>query len=709
MSQERVLFNRLSQSWLEGESFGEVLSSEFVVRGPVVIDRKGYEDSVILVDNGEGVTLLARDDFRRSIPLFIGERRDSLNASMDVSKRINALRELGETDSSIFRKVDPIILLSNISELLKPDSIESSLQLNDAQLRSVFHSPFADLEYIAERVPAPRAKRISRRAVQVLAAHSEDWLKASGSGVTPRRIEALEREDFLDIYENRVAARLIDDVRRHLKRLIQEDENLDSLLQEVNGPFRKIGRLTSLWGRQTPGQQLKDAHIQRRSRIMALLGRVEEFRDSRLYSGVPRRARVSNPIRVTNLLDQDLNYRGVRRLWDEWWKTRNSRGGIEEFRSQLFSESIAFFDLTWLILGRAISGLDGYLQQPSSSDGILAFNSNWGSFRLLQLNTFDSGAWELTVDANKSQSESKSTFIVSIACQLLQGSNTDVRERLIRIVNQVDKSRFQQVVICFPGTNNDAENYKEVSELNSLLNPIASQMGDFPRNVWLVPISPIDIESTERVERVVRWIVLGGSLLNYPAKVQTSKAVCDFVEGLSVQSIIRNGNELVVTQNLNPKEKNRLETEMIQRTRMLNAQLRAAGTAEVKALDEFKVDLKMAIDRIESWSKCPICSEVGVLTGRSSNTFESKCVVCDCRWGLRHDARSNDRVPFIWLGDGLAEVPTGPKLSRWLGRDVLAEPCRHNDSEYGSELINPWTGACTAFGEFSSECIRCIK
>jgi hypothetical protein len=205
----------------------------------------------------------------------------------------------------------------------------------------------------------------------------------------------------------------------------------------------------------------------------------------------------------------------------------------------------------------------------------------------------------------------------------------------------------------------------------------------------------------------VRWIVLGGSLLNYPIKVQTSKAVCDFVEGLSFQSIIRSGNELVVTQNLNPKEMNRLETEVIQRTRTLNAQLRAAGTAEVKALDEFKVDLKMAIDRIESWSKCPICSEIGVLTGRSSNTFESKCVVCDCRWGLRHDARSNDRVPFIWLGDGLAEVPTGPNLSRWLGRDVLAEPCLHNDSEYGTELINPWTGKCTGSESFGSECLRC--
>ena len=72
------------------------------------------------------------------------------------------------------------------------------------------------------------------------------------------------------------------------------------------------------------------------------------------------------------------------------------------------------------------------------------------------------------------------------------------------------------------------------------------------------------------------------------------------------------------------------------------------------------------------------------------------------------DAKSNDRVPFVWLGDGLAGIPIGSDLSRWLGRDVLAEPCRHAEAEYGTELMSPWNGICTGFGAFSSECNRCI-
>jgi len=705
MSQERLFFNRLTQSWLEDEPLGEVLSSELIVRGPVVIDRRGFDDFVLLVDNGEGVAAVARDEFKVSVPLFIGDRRDSIHASLDVSKRMNLHRESKHSIAATIQDVDPIILLNNISDLLKPDSIESSLKANDAQLRSVFHAPFAELAYVAERVPAPRAKRISRRAVQVLAAHSEDWLKASGSGVTPRRIEALERDESLNIYENRVAARLIDDVRRHLQRLIQEDQNLSSLLQEVNGPFRKIGRLTSLWGRQTPSQQLKEAHIRRRSRIMALLGRVDEYRDSRLYSGVPRRARVSQPIRVTNLLDQDLNYRGVRRLWAEWWDSRNSRGGPEEFRTNLLNETKAFFDLTWLIVGRAISNVDGFELNGPSLESVISFRSNWGSFRLRNRNTFDHGSWELVAESG---GDKDSTLVIALACQLLQGTSTDVRSRLNRIVNQIDRNKFKQILICFPGTISDADSYSEIEELASLLNPISSRLVDNSRNIWLVPISPLDIESTERVERVVRWILLGGSLLQYPVKIQTSKAVCDFVDGMAFASIARIGGTLVVSQTMTQKELVRFDSEVNQRIRMLQGQQRSVGAAEAKALGALSSELKSALDRIRLWSVCPICSTGGSLSARSSDTFESTCNVCECRWGLRHDAKSNDRVPFVWLGDGLAGIPSGSDLSRWLGRDVLAEPCRHAEAEYGTEVINPWTGVCTGFGAFSSECDRCI-
>lgn len=708
MSGKGVFFNRFSQTWTFEEPNEELLSSELIIRGPVVVDRTEYKDYVMLVDDGEGIASVLQGEIKVSISLFQGQRRDSLHASLDVSTRLKNLRNSKSSEALVIQDVHPIILLSNISDLLNPNLIETSLETNKAQLRGVFHAPFAELSYVAERVAAPRAKRISRRAVQVLAAHSEDWLKASGSGVTPRRIEALERDEIVDIYENRVAARLIDDVRRHLKRLLEEDSNLQTLLQDIKGSFRKTERLAVLWARQTPSEELREAQLKRRQRIKGLLGLVEEFRDSRLYVGVPQRAKVSQPIRATNLLKQDLNYRGVSHLWADWWNSRKIDGGSEKQRAKLLDETRAFFNLTWLIISRSLTNLSETDSLRTKRFGEIEFRSHWGSLCLKTINSFDDGSWELIATNKNPEQPISSTLVVSIACQILQGTNGDVRGRVNRILRQVDTKKFQNVLICFPGTMGDVNPYKDVRELGFLLNPIASLGNNHPRNVWLVPISPLDLESSERVERIVRWIVIGQSLLLYPVKVSTSKAVCDFVAGMSFSSVVRNGSDLEVNQILGRKEQVRFQNEIDQRIKALRIQLRSVGVAEAAALETLKSDIRSAFTQIDAWTVCPICGNEGLLEARSSHTFESRCKVCESRWGLRHDASSNDRVPFLWMGEGKADIPSGPEISKWLGRDVLAEPCHHLDSEYGSELINPWTGICTGLGSFTAECSRCL-
>lgn len=709
MSGRERFFNRFSQSWTFEQPKEGLLSSELIIRGPVVVDRTQNKDYVTLVDNGEGVAVVEFGEDKATVSLFQGERRDSLRASLEIAKRLKSLRDSSSSDAAVIREVAPIILLSNINDLLNPDLIEISLETNKAQLRGVFHAPFAELSYVAERVAAPRAKRISRRAVQVLAAHSEDWLKASGTGVTPRRIEALERDEVVDIYENRVAARLIDDVRRHLKRLLEEDQNLQVLLQEIRGSFRKTERLAYLWARQTPSEELREAQLKRRQRIRGLMVLVEEFRDSRLYVGVPQRTRVRQPIIVTNLLGQDLNYRGVRRLWEDWWKSRKIDGNPEEYRARLLDETKAFFDLTWLIVSRSLENLSTTESPITRRSGEIEFRSNWGSLCFKTINSFDDGSWELIATNKNSEQPNSSTLVVSIACQILQGTNGDVRGRVNKILRQLDTEKFQNVLICFPGTMGDVDPYKDVRELGLSLNPIASIGRNHPRNVWLVPISPLDLESSERVERIVRWIVISQSLLLYPVKVSTSKAVCDFVAGMSFSSVVRNGPDLEVNQFLGRKEQVRFENEIDQRIKALQSQLRGIGVAEAGALKTLKSDIRLASTQIEAWMVCPICGKEGLLEARSSHTFESKCKVCESRWGLRHDASSNHRVPFLWMGDGKADIPPGPEISKWLGRDVLAEPCHHLDSEYGSELINPCTGICTGLGSFSTECNRCFN
>ena len=252
MSKSQFIFNRISQSWVTIDIGGEcVFSSELLLRASVRVDDISVLEYLTLVDDGSSRTVLTINEKSVPVQFFSDVRRDSLKSVVDVANRIGN-RNPEALNLSLIDQVDPVILLKDLSALLQQDPIEKALELNLSQLKNVFFNPNSELRYIAERVAASRAKRISRRAVQILAGHSQDWLKASGSGVTPRVIEALERDEDLNIYENRVAARLVDDVRLHLIRLLEEDESLAVLVQEIKGPFRKSYRLYSLWGRQAP-------------------------------------------------------------------------------------------------------------------------------------------------------------------------------------------------------------------------------------------------------------------------------------------------------------------------------------------------------------------------------------------------------------------------------------------------------------------------
>ena len=135
MSGKGVFFNRFSQTWTLEEPIEELLSSELIIRGPVVVDRTEYKDYVTLVDDGEGIASVLQGEIKVSISLFQGQRRDSLHASLDVSTRLKNLRNSKSSEAVAIQDVHPIILLSDISDLLNPNLIETSLETNKAQLR----------------------------------------------------------------------------------------------------------------------------------------------------------------------------------------------------------------------------------------------------------------------------------------------------------------------------------------------------------------------------------------------------------------------------------------------------------------------------------------------------------------------------------------------------------------------------------------------
>ena len=85
-----------------------------------------------------------------------------------------------------------------------------------ATWRRCCRRPRTHLRVEVERTPVSRARRSPVQAASYLASHTEDWERPTLSAVIPKRILSVVRDDEYDIYENRVAARLVDNLLAYL-------------------------------------------------------------------------------------------------------------------------------------------------------------------------------------------------------------------------------------------------------------------------------------------------------------------------------------------------------------------------------------------------------------------------------------------------------------------------------------------------------------
>jgi len=195
-------------------------------------------------------------------------------------------------------------------------------------------------------------------------------------------------------------------------------------------------------------------------------------------------------------------------------------------------------------------------------------------------------------------------------------------------------------------------------------------------------------------------------LLSYPPKISISATARQAVGPRPFMTAGRDDVEVDLTEAPTERDLLRLQHDLQQESTRLR-QRRGSGKGDAMELDAFAASFDLACNELTRIRTCPVCGSVGDLDGLSAQTFNAKCRTCSTRWGLRHDPSSEHRVPYIWIGEDLRSLPTGNGLRAWLGRDVLAEPCMSSEAEYSSDLINPWTGRCTASTTLTAVCERC--
>jgi hypothetical protein len=209
------------------------------------------------------------------------------------------LEELTKGGATWLEWLDVVPLVPGLSEQVELLPFESLVRENFGHLETVCRKPRAHVHVEIERTPASKARRIPAAAASYLAAHTEDWDRPLLRGILPKRILAEVRQDQIDIYENRVAARLLDNLSSYLNRRIQMLRRLLKVFQEKEdyssssgGIYQRKHRMSKLWGESIDSNEgRRKAEIVLKE-LEALKYKLMGLLSSPLYGEVPRRAYV---------------------------------------------------------------------------------------------------------------------------------------------------------------------------------------------------------------------------------------------------------------------------------------------------------------------------------------------------------------------------------------------------------------------------------
>ena len=640
-------------------------------------------------------------------------------------------------------------LAPGLDEAVKPHPLEDRIEAEFKHLAAVCRNPRTHIRRDTERVLVHRARRIARDAPARLAAHTEDWEHRTIAGIQPRRILADIREERWDLYENRVAVRLVDDLVTWLRRRISEVRRIrddvyarmDKIRGSASGIRHRAQRIYTLWGEgwdNSPGEVAESTL----NRLEALLYKFLGLMDSRLYKHIPVRVRVPGGLRTTNLFGNDDHYRGVARLWHEWSRLAVPRAPTPAELWVRYQDLHRGFD-AWcmLLIVRACSQLrlepveEGDLESEIRPGNAIrldrSFGIEWGPDGAITL-------------ADAEEGRALLRFVPLL--HGLEGARMreTVEARVAPLVEAVAGAAHWTVILhpAIPGV-------PPHDMLAGVGNPpVPGTLGaiDFIR------VSPFSLDSVERVSRAIRWAALATRMLAYPPAVQAIpestlrtipklQAVLDPTmengswriarRGTGGWSVVRQppDNSLQVVERClwdarahrdrlkqewqevqdglkRTRGDRRSMAELNRRKKLMLEPMREVEDG-VKLLETFEREIGTACHNVAALATCPACGKsVTEFEARAHDCFAARCLSkgCEARWELRRDPEiasrvtgtdhaTESRIPVFRPGDAIPDERLADAAPQWvddvLGCDVLAVPVVRNGG--GIEFLPPRT------------------
>lgn len=225
-------------------------------------------------------------------------------------------------------------LLQGIKNGLEFGDFAKKLEEYFMHIEAIFHAPYSKLNRTIEKVPVSKAKRISNRSNQYLAAHTEDWLHKGLVSFRPSRILTEEIISDVNVFENQLLVALVTRASNHLERKLRHTRDISEFLSEyskliekhensANCWYKRVRRELSLAGKvydeQSGNYKSTNDDIQTITSTMKRLKKLRnsllKLRQYDLFYNVDQRMVKSVQYHDTNVLINDKHYRYLKELW----------------------------------------------------------------------------------------------------------------------------------------------------------------------------------------------------------------------------------------------------------------------------------------------------------------------------------------------------------------------------------------------------------
>jgi hypothetical protein len=708
------LLDRLGGTVCEARGGALVLARYIVRTAPgreLFVNSFPVSAQTYLVPDSAGRWQLLSGDSERLEGAF--PRAQALD-SLDSSSIRTVGRSVADKIADGGTWIDALVISPLVPEMSKRAELQPlELLVGEyvGHLAEVCRRPRTHLRVEIERTAVSRARRFPAQAANYLAAHTEDWERPTLRAVVPKRILAVVREDQFDIYENRVAVRLVDHLVTYLGRRILEVSRLLRVFEEAGdhsssasgGSHWRQRRIYQLWGDAIDAGEARRKAERTLRQLKHLKYVVAGLMDSVLYREVPRRAAVGTTLTMTNILTNDERYRRVADIWQAWARlgfgqAPRPRAYFEEMQDLCHS----FDSYSLLIAIRALAqmGFEPTAPERPLSDGEAEVRGREQSAVL---------SWAAADGAITLRGSDIISLRIVPLCSAIARLDP---EQLRELIADADADPEDSVTLVLYPTPSSARDYDRLEpDLSRRLYALSHDVADRGRRrVGFMPVSPWDIGSVERLARQVRWVTMTPRFLGYPPTINPPP-VPEFGKGLSwldrdvdslrvirapldheALGIDRHATQAVehlarleaeresVAQRLRDAHReSRATGELNARKKALNAEIVAAET-RLTALRSFQQELASALASVDDLLRCPTCAKRADsrrdFTGGAGHRFSCTCSDCSTTWGTVACPRCDAWVPTLlpsspaWMSQ--AKVPGW--IDRALGADVLAVP-----------------------------------